>query len=59
MHPLAIVFILIGFSCGAAALIKSLRSKNLPSGHTKVSPLLGNIGGLFIIAGGIVFILNT
>lgn len=59
MPPLAVAFILIGFLCGAAALIKSLRSRELPTERAKVPLILGNIGMLFFVTAGAVFYLDN
>jgi hypothetical protein len=53
MPPAAVVLILIGFSCGIAALIKTMRSP------PRALPLvLGYTGMLFIVAAGVVFYLD-
>ncbi|WAP53128.1 hypothetical protein OL239_08735 [Arthrobacter sp. ATA002] len=54
MPPLAVVLIVIGFACGAAALVKTLRSKESPPPR-KVPLILSNAGMLFIVAAGVVF----
>ena len=46
MPPMAIALILIGFSCGAAALIKSVRSRKPSTERAKAPLILGNIGML-------------
>lgn len=59
MPPLAIAFAVVGFLCGAAALIKSVRSRELPAEHAKVPLMLGNLGMLLIVAAGAVFYLDN
>jgi hypothetical protein len=57
MPPAAVVLILIGFSCGIAALIKTMRSTEKPP--PRALPLvLGYTGMLFIVAAGVVFYLD-
>ena len=59
MPPLAIAFILIGFLCGGAALVKSLRPREVSDERAKAPLILGNIGMIFFVAAGAVLYLNN
>lgn len=57
MPPAAVVLILIGFSFGLAALIKTMRSTEKPPPRA-LPQVLGYAGMLFIVAAGVVFYLD-